>query len=77
MLRSITKPKPAQDDTPKHLSDCMAFISGHIPTGISITISSNGIRASMGAHQYQLSQNRYELQADVEAMCRLNQRRVS
>ena len=71
MLRSITKPKPAQDDTPKHLSDCMAFISGHIPTGICVTISSNGVRASMGNQQFHLSQNRYELQADIEAMCRL------
>ena len=77
MLRSITQRQPVNNEEQKHLSDCISFISGRIPAGISVTISCNGVRASMGAQQFQLSQNRYELQADVEALCRLNQRRAS
>ena len=77
MLKTITQRQPVNNDEQKHLSDCISFISGRIPAGLSVTISCNGVRASMGTQQYQLSQNRYELQADVEALCRLNQRRVS
>lgn len=77
MLRTIPQRQPVSNDEQKHLSDCITFISGRIPAGLSVTISCNGVRASMGDQQYQLSQNRYELQADVEALCRLNQRRVS
>ena len=78
MLRSITKPKPVNNELEqKHLSDCLAFIAGRIPAGISINISCTGVRASMGSQEFALNQNRYELQADVEALCRLNERRVS
>lgn len=77
MFNTPTKQRSNHELEQKHLSDCISFISGRIPAGISVTISCTGVRASMGNQQFQLSQNRYELQADVEALCRLNQRRVS
>lgn len=77
MFNTPTQQRSSHELEQKHLSDCLAFIAGRIPSGISVTISCTGVRASMGQQQFQLSQNRYELQADVEALCRLNQRRVS
>jgi hypothetical protein len=58
------------------IAECLAFISGRLPQGITLQIDQTGVSASMGNERFALHPNRYELQTDIEALCRLATRRL-
>ncbi len=61
---------------PKLMADCISHLAGHLPNGITLQIDSTGVSASMGTERFTLHPNRYELQTDIEALCRLAGRRM-
>lgn len=62
---------------PKLMADCISHLAGHLPNGITLQIDSTGVSASMGTERFTLHPNRYELQTDIEALCRLASRRIN
>jgi len=71
---AVEQPRATQ---PKLMADCINHLAGHLPNGITLQIDSTGVSASMGSERFTLHPNRYELQTDIEALCRLASRRIN
>ncbi|MBP0047688.1 hypothetical protein H9C73_02980 [Marinobacterium sp. AK62] len=72
-------PEPQQLERQQNhsvIAECLAFIAGHKPNGISFQVEETGVSASMGTERFTLHPNRFELQSDIEALCRMADRRV-
>lgn len=58
------------------IAECLAFVSGRLPTGMTVQVDQTGVSVSLGNERFTLHPSRFELQADIEALCRMAARRV-
>lgn len=67
---------PSLSKTFTRLTDCIKATQQLLPKGASITISHTDVVAQSGSEAFRLSDNPYELQADLEAFTRIASRRI-